>query len=149
MAGIDDRGLSTAVGYALNIAIVTLLVSALVVGASNHLTQQRQRAVATELSMLGQQVASRMMAADRLAQTADDGTVVVVVELPRRVTGRQYRVRVNRDGDGGRVNLTTDDPSVSVSVEFRTELPVERDAVGGGPLRITYDGSELAVESRE
>jgi len=149
VAGVDDRGLSTAVGYALNVAIVTLLVSALVVGASDHLAQQRQRAAATELSMLGQQVASRLMAADRLAQTADDGTVVVVVGLPRRVTGRPYRIGVNRDADGGRVNLTMDDPSVSVSVEFQTELPVESDVVGGGPLRIAYDGTELAVENRE
>lgn len=145
----DERGLSTLVGYALNVAIATLLVSALVVGVSTHVSQQRERAAATELSVLGQRIASRIMATDRLAQTADDGTVAVDVALPERVTGRPYRVEVRTDGDGGSVTLTIDDPSVSVSIEFRTETPVENDTVVGGPLEVTYDGAQLVVDNRE
>lgn len=92
----DDRGVSTAVGYVLALAITALLISGLIVAGGNFLDGQRDRVVRDQLNVLGERVASGVENADRMAGAADDSPVVFVrVALPSRAASTQYRIRVD------------------------------------------------------
>jgi len=64
----DERGVSIAVGYVLNLAIATILFSALLIGGSGLIESQTRIVTQDELSVTGQQLASELSSADRLVR---------------------------------------------------------------------------------
>lgn len=139
-----DRGVSTAVSYVLNLAVAVILFSSLLVGAGGLVEDQREQVVRGELRVVGQRLASDLLAADRLAQTADGG-VRVRSELPRGVAGLDYRIQVTASGGSVTLVLTTSDPRVRVSVRVANETAVETGTVGGGPLVVETESGTLEV----
>ncbi|MGB9963530.1 DUF7266 family protein [Halobacterium hubeiense] len=143
--GGDDRGVSTALGYVLNVGVAAILVTMLLFSAGSLVETQRDRAVETELRVVGERVAADLAAADRLARASDGGSVRYAVDAPGSVAGFRYDVAINESGSGN-VVLDADRSDVTVTVEFRTETPVEGGTVSGGDFVVTYDGGELEVE---
>ncbi|WP_143416408.1 hypothetical protein ABSL23_09075 [Halobacterium sp. NMX12-1] len=141
----DDRGVSTALGYVLNIGVAAILVTMLLFSAGSLVETQRDRAVETELRVVGDRVAADLAAADTLARASDGGSVRYAVEAPPRVAGVAYDVRVNESGNDT-VVLDADRSDVTVTVEFQTETPVENATVSGGDFAVGYDGDQLEVE---
>lgn len=141
-----ERGVSTPAGYSLNVAISVVLVTLLLLAVGAHVADQRERAVETESARVGQHLGSKLQTADRLARTTDD-TVTVTAALPDRLAGRSYRIAVENHGSRTLVVVSMDAPRTSVSVEVRTETPVEPTVVSGGDVLIRYDGTNLEVES--
>jgi len=139
----DERGLSTAVGYALNIAIAALLLSTLLVAAGGVVEDQRERVARDELAVVGERLASDLHTADRLA--ANGSTVLVRSQLPDRVAGVGYHIEI---GSSGKLTLVTSGPAVSVSVPVELDTPVESADVVGGRLTIELDGDSLEVRRR-
>jgi hypothetical protein len=142
----DDRAVSVSIGYVLTIAIVTVLISGLIAAGSGVLETQTESTIENELDIVGQQVASDLASADRLARTSGTSEVVLRTDLPQRSAGSSYRLTVDDTED--EIRLETSSPDVTVTVPFRTRL----DATGtgtGGPIRIVYDSAtnELEVES--
>lgn len=140
-----SRGVSTALGYVLNLGVATLLVTALLLSAGTLVEDQRDRAAETELDVVGERLATDLAAADRLARTNDPTTVRVEADVPLRVAGSYYTLRVNESGNGD-VVLDADQPDVEVVVPFETTTEVQASTVDGGDLAVVYDpGNDTLV----
>lgn len=135
-----DRALTTALNYVLLLGIVSILVSTLVFGVGALVTDQQERAVRSQLEVVGNRLANDLVTVDGVASQTD-GSVRLRSDLPERVVGGRYTVTVD-DGDvDGRYRLTlrSSDPDVEVRVTFRSQTPVEAVTVRGGPVDIAYD----------
>lgn len=144
----SDRAVSTTLGYALTLGISTLLITGLVIAGGDYIQNQREQAIRTELNVLGQQVASDVQAADRLREASGgSGAVTIRRDLPDRVAGATYSLKVEGSGSDPYLKLESGDPDVTVTVDLvmitenvDTELKVEGGAVQGGRIIVeTHD----------
>lgn len=142
----DERGVSTLVGYTLNIALSVLLIGGLLVAGTGVVTHQRERVIQEELEVVGRQLTTDLMATDRLARASDGGTVRLTSRHPRTVADTNYRVRVRDAAAGGKIVLSTSDPAVSVTVPFRNITTVVPGTWRGGTVTIRYNGSVIRME---
>lgn len=143
----DDRGVSITVNYALNLAIATLLIAALLTATGDMVADRRESATETELEVVGQRLAADVQAVDRLARAGgSDSEVVVETSLPARVAGSTYDIGVTTSGGDTVLELTTDVPEVTVTVPLTTATTVETGSLAGGNVVVTLaaDG-ELEV----
>lgn len=149
MAHVDDRGVSTALGYVLSLAVASVVVVGLLAAAGGFVGDQRERAVRTEFDVLGQRVAADLATVDRLARAGGNASVTVESELPRTVAGTQYQVRVVGDPSGATVIMHSSDPEVTVRVPVTNRTAVAPANVTGGPLELTYNRTrdEVVVSS--
>jgi len=150
----DCRGVSVTVGYILMLSVAALLLGVVLTGAGGLMESQSQQVVSDELTVIGDQLASNIHEADRLAQvgsadanaTGSEPTVDLTVRLPDRVAGTGYLVAV----DNETITLSTSNPNVEVTVGYpepATELSTESDQVAGGDIRIEYEDEQLVVRS--
>ncbi|MFC3479014.1 DUF7266 family protein [Halobacterium litoreum] len=133
-----SRGVSTTLGYVLNLGVAAILVTTLMISAGTLVEDQRERAVDTQLDVVGERVASDLEAADRLARASDGGTVRYVIEMPPRVAGSAYEVRVNPGGNDT-VVLESDLPREEVAVAVDVETTLNASVHDGGRLVAVYD----------
>lgn len=134
-------------GYSLALVITTILVSGLVVAGSGFVDTQTERVIQSELTVIGQDVASDVEAADRLSRASgSDVELAVRSDLPSNVAGRSYSVSLNPDGNDELV-LSTGSPSVSVTVAVETERSLTASNTAGGPIRIVLRSDALEVRS--
>lgn len=150
----DERGVSTTLGYVLNLTVATLVVTGLLVASGGIVADQRELTTRSELRVIGQQLAADLVAADELAATAESGdTVRIERELPQDVAGRTYAVEVLPGGGQPYLELSATGSDVTVTVELALETPIVESSVNGERVRIRYadvDGdsdSELEVEN--
>ena len=142
---VDRRGVSTALGYVLTLSVATLLVGGLLVGLGSFVDDHRTGTARDELRVIGQQVASDLSAADRLAGIGSPTEVRLHRQLPDSVTGSTYRIEVT-DGDPVRIELRTTTPEVVVELTVHLETPVVDSDVGGGDFLVRLTpGGELEV----
>jgi hypothetical protein len=147
----DDRGVSTILGYALNLSIVALLMTALLITGADIVETQREQAVRSELQVLGQQLASTVVTADQLnASGTESATVTDVVvrrTLPTRVVDTSYTINVtSQDGDDEyEIVLDSTNPEVTVTVAVisAVEVRTEDDTpLPGGPVTINHTDTD-------
>lgn len=142
-----QRGQSTSLDYTLSLAVAALVVTGLFAAAGDFVSEQRERVVRTELGVVGQQLASEVVAADRLVRAGDETRHLAVnATMPRRVAGTGYTVTVAGAGGTHWLNLTTEDPPVSVSVRVETETDVATGSVDGGKIDVVYDPATDRLE---
>ncbi|MFB6109411.1 MAG: hypothetical protein ABEJ60_00855 [Halodesulfurarchaeum sp.] len=141
MAGVD-RGVSTVVGYVLNIGIATILIAGLLIAGTGLVADQRERIARTELEVLGNRIAANLETADRLP---DDGTVTVRMTLPKTVLGSSYRVHIHTADGAVTIRLTMTDPAVVETVPVANESRVKEATVPGGPILIHGNNGTLVV----
>ena len=139
-----DRGVSTVVGYVLNLGIATILITGLLIAGASVVTDQRERAVRAELDVIGNRVAADLETADRLHRVGN-GSVTVRTSLPERVAGSTYRIAFEATGGSVTVRLETRDPAVSRTVPVRNSSTVQSGTVDGGDLIITAETGSLEV----
>lgn len=145
----DDRGVSVAVGYVLNLAIATVLFSALLIGGSGMIESQTRTVTHDELSVTGQQLASELSSADRLARAGNGSTpsnLRLRTDLPDRTTAGSYTIEIEHNGTEGTIELRSTNPEISVSIPFRSETSVQNASIGGGSVEIDYESDELVVK---
>lgn len=149
----DDRGVSTAFGYVLLLAVAALLVSGLLIATGSFVDGQRDRTTREGLSIAGQQTAGAIETADRLVESgaSDPTTLVVEQQLPRQVAGVGYTVAVNVTGSDVELELTPATPgaapSETVTVPVANRTPVAESSVQGGHIAVTFTGGKLEVSS--
>lgn len=144
----DRRGQSTALEYALALAVASLAITGLFLAAGDFVTQQREEVVRTELGVVGEQLAGEVLAADRLVQAGDTGTLTLDTSLPDAVAGASYTIAVADTPTGQWLNLTSQDPDITVTVRLETETPLDSDTVGGGRVSVVYDPGADHLEVR-
>lgn len=148
--GGSGRGQSTTLDYTLALGVAALAVTGLVAAAGDFVNDQREQVVRTELDVVGEQLADRLVAADRLVQSGNQtDRLVVNATMPNRVAGVSYTVSVADTGSSRWLNLTSHGPEVTVAVKLETETDVVEDSISGGNVDIVYDpaADELEVRS--
>lgn len=142
---MTDRGLSTVVSYVLVLGIVAILTSTLIGAFAPFVTNQQQSAAQSTLKVLGNDLATDIETADRLAREAGtNGTVVLRTQLPTRVAGSTYDVAIAQVGSGTyEIRFRTTDFETNTAVSVRTQVRVQprtgTAALDGGDLRIVYE----------
>lgn len=148
---LDERAVSTTLGYALTLAITTLLITGLVFAVGTEVENRRESAITTEMNVIGNQITASLSSADRLAQASGtNGVVVVSRSYPTDVAGTPYNVEIVDEGAGEYdLQLTSTDPEETVVVSTTLDTPLETGTVPSGRLVISYNTvtDTLSVES--
>jgi len=143
----EDRAVSTTVSYTLTLAISALLVTGLIVAGGDYVDDRQEQVIRGELTVIGQQLASDVAQADRLAVAADssDPTIRLTQSFPQRVTGTGYRITL---GPGGSemIVLESIDPEIRVTVGFAAETDIGDSTTNGGTVQISYVDSSDTLE---
>lgn len=144
----DERAASTTLGYALNLTVATLLISGLLVAGGGLVSSEREQSVRTELRVVGQQLSGDVGAADRLARSTRGSPVAVEMtrHLPDEIVGLQYRIAVEWNGGDPYLELSTNDPDVTVRVEVESGTTLATNEVQGGTVRVVYDAANDRLE---
>lgn len=87
---MNDRALSVAVTHALTVAISTILISGLIVGAGTLLESQEQNVGENQLREIGNDAVTYINTLDRLNGTGENVTVTTGPDYPERIVG-SYR----------------------------------------------------------
>lgn len=147
---MTDRAVSTTLNYVLALAVVTVLISGLFLAANDVVETQRERAINSELTVLGNQVASDLAALDRLVIASDvKDTARISSGLPDTVAGKPYSISLQDPpiADRYEIELSTQQPSVSVTIVVRLETPLATASLSSGDLVLEYDGTTIEVEN--
>lgn len=141
-----ERAVSTALNYVLLLGILSILLSVIVVGATDYVEQQREDTVRSELTVQGNRLAADLATIDSLAATAD--TVRVRASLAEQVGRSNYRLRITEASpdDTYRLTLVSTDPGVGVTVQVRTSRSIETGTYSGGDLWLSYDPATDTLE---
>lgn len=143
------RGQTTTLEYTLTLGVAALVVTGLFAAAGDFVSSQRENVIRTELGVVGQQLASELVAADRLVHAGTETQALSVrATLPRRVAGAPYTVTITDDGSAYWLNLTTTNPTVSVSVRVEITTDLATGSVNGGNLDVVYDPTGPRLEVR-
>ena len=143
----DDRAVSVTVGYVLNFAIASILVSGLLIAGGGLIERQTEQVTEDELSVIGHQLADDISSADRLVRAGDVSNLSIRSDLPQRTAGGGYTVNITVDGNDGEIVLRTNAPEVVVTVPFRVQSSLSGGTLEGGPVRIEYDGGLEVVSA--
>lgn len=137
-----DRGVSFTVSYVLTLAITVLLVSGVVLAVGEVVRDQRESAVRDQATVVGDDVAATVMAADRLVRNGNDSSVAIRVSLADELAGTPYVVELTVDPSPA-VVVRTQSPSVTVRVPVQNRTALRGATVTGGDVRVTsLDGNE-------
>ncbi len=143
-----DRGASTVLGYVLNIAVATVLITGLIFAAGNLVADQRERAVRSEFDVIGNRVAADLETADRMVRASNGGSVSISTSLPTHISGQQYLISIEPDGSEIDVVLEMERPDVTVRVDVNNSTTVEPTTVTGGELKISgSNGGPVEVQN--
>lgn len=109
----DKRGVTAPLEYVYTFAIATILITGLIIAATNAAGDQRRRTVEAQMDVVAQQVAGSLEDADRIVQSTDGNPDELELEheLPDSLLGSGYRVTI---GSG-------DDPAITVSSPIADE----------------------------
>lgn len=146
-----SRAVTVPTDYVLLVGITALLASGLLAGTAGFVGDQQERAVRSGFEVVGNELASELATADRLADSlGDEGRVRMGSDLPESVAGTTYLVSFdNRTGADGPYTydlvLTSTDPAVTVRVPVRTHRPVATDTLDGGAIELSATPSGLEV----
>ncbi len=146
---MNSRGISPVLAYVLTLGIITLLVSGLFIGAGDFVENQHERAIRSELEVVGNRLAADIATVDRLAIAGgSESESTLRTDLPSSAAGQSYEISIS-DGAGPnsvrQVNLTVVEMDISVTVRVKTRIEIVANTVSGGSVNIVYNGSKLEV----
>lgn len=141
----DDRAVSVAVTHVLAIGITTLLISALLIGASGLLSQQREDAARQDLDTIGNRLATQIAKADSMVESSGPSTEArFLVDQPSTIAGGSYTVRVR---DASACELPDRPPGTDPDACL--ELVPSNGAIDIRPVRVpVHNDSDFSLEQR-
>jgi Na+-transporting NADH:ubiquinone oxidoreductase subunit NqrC len=145
----NERAVSSALSYTLVTVISLSLIAGLVVGSEALVNDQRQRTAQEQVDTVGQRLASTIMAADRMSERDPGAEAAIARDLPERVVGAQYLIRVTRSAgraNYGSVRVEARETGASAAVPIRLgHATIETTRLSGGPVRVVYDDGSATV----
>lgn len=144
----DHRGVSSALGYVLTLAISGILVTGLLVAGGSMVTSERDVVANEQLTVAAEQLATGMTDADRMAAANNGGTVRIEVWLPDDAGSAPYSIRLDsQTTPAGQPNTTRIVAElraldISQSVVVRTSFAVADVTVDGGPVVVSFDTAD-------
>lgn len=95
----QDRAVNIAITHGLTLAITTVLLSGLLIGAGNVLQSQEQRAIQAQFDEIGGDVTAQINSLDRLNETGQAINVTVQPSYPRQVAGTRWSLELTDDSE--------------------------------------------------
>ena len=146
----DERGVTAPLEYVYTFAIAAILVTGLIIAATNAAGDQRRRTVEAQMDVVAHQVAGSLEQADRIVESTDGtGTELTIGhELPDEMLGRGYFVTISRTASGAKVTVSSSlaDADVSTTAELdATTVPTSDQVIDGGEIEIAYNDPNLEV----
>jgi len=147
---MNDRAVSSTLNYVLSLSIATLLVTGLLIAGGTFVEDRQREVIRSELSVVGQQVASDINRADRLL-TAGRGDTRVVVDqsFPEQITGSGYGILLNPGDD--ELVLRSEAPEVRVEIHVETNQTLVESHADGGVVTVrnatTAPHDRLVIEN--
>lgn len=141
-----SRAVSTVLGYTLALAITSLAISGLVLASAGHVTESRSSTIRSQLQVVGQELATDLVAADRLVRSGTTTSLTLTTSLPDRVTGDEYLLTTTGD-QPTTITLRAPGAGIEVSVALWIETSVAPARLNGGPVVISYTGGALEVRN--
>ncbi|ELZ85769.1 PKD domain containing protein [Haloferax elongans ATCC BAA-1513] len=150
----DDRAVSTTVTHVLAIAIVTVLLSGLVVSASGALQEEQERATRQELNTVGNRIAAGIASLDSVSETG--GTVSLELRLSRKIGGESYTVSL-QDGSAcseealgadSCLSLRTASGEETILVPVMNQTPVSIEERAPGRFHLQTEPTTREIEPR-
>lgn len=153
----DTRGVSIAVTHVLTLAITTVVISGLLIGAGSMLDTERERGADVSLEIVGERVASQLASVDRMATSTNTTSVSIEVTHPAFVSGSRYHITIPPNCEspviGQNVSclrLTGIDEDIEVEVPFSVSTDVDGgDGISGGSFYIVYDHDAEVIRLQE
>jgi len=149
----SERAVSSAVTYTMVVLITVTLTGGLVIGADALISNQREQASQDQLIVVGERLAGSITTVDQLAATeSGPAELTVTRDLPDRVAGEQYRVRIVQSPSSAQtatiyVHARDIGVNESTAVTVSTADEIEETTINGGPLQVTYTaGDNVRVE---
>jgi hypothetical protein len=151
MISHDDRGVTSPLEYVYTFALATILITGLIIAATNAAGDQRRRTADAQMEVVAQQVAGNLEAADRLLESAAGAPDLRLErKLPDTLLGSGYTVTIGT-GSNPTVAVTSSltDRTVTATAELSaTQIGTEQ-VFQGGEIEIVYgsfaSGSNLEV----
>lgn len=131
-----NRGVSTVLGYSLNLVVATLVVTGVLVAAGSLVDSQRDQAARAEMNVVGERFTADLENADRLSRRTTGGQVTVESTLPDRIAGSTYEIRLQAESGNVSAIITLDASSERVGVPVNNETAIEESRHPGGTLAI-------------
>lgn len=148
----DRRAVSVAITHALTIAVTTIAISTLLIGAGGLLDDQQNRVAREQLTEIGSDVVSHINSLDRLAATGDTVDATVRPTYPTRVVGQEYSVSILHESSsdfpfGTDHALSVRSTRLNSPIQFplRTNVNLAAVEVEGGPLAICLDAGDITL----
>jgi hypothetical protein len=137
----NDRAVSSTLNYVLSLAIASLLVTGLLIAGGTFVEDRQREVIRSELSVIGQQVASDINRADRLLTAGSGPTKVAINQsFPRRIAGAGYDIQLNPGDD--ELVLSSVDPEVRVDIHVETESTLVSSHADGGIVAVKSTSSD-------
>jgi len=145
---MSNRGVSTVLGYVLGLAVITVMITGLFITTEAVVSDQREKAIRSELRVIGNQIAADITTVDRLASAPNESDAHLIRNLPKTVAGTSYEIHVGYDGTRPvTIDLTSDNPEVSVTVRVMNGTEIENSTTSGGTFAVYYNGNTISLES--
>lgn len=146
---MNDRAVSTNVGYVLGLGMVTIVITSLFIVGGSFVDDQRDQTVRAEMQVVGQQLSNDISRTDRMIDSSRPTraeTVNVTGDLPSDIAGSNYAIQLLPNGGNPYLRLRTTQPEISVRVNVTTTAPVTESRIDGGRYRITLRGGNLVID---
>jgi hypothetical protein len=155
-----DRGVSSPLGYILNLSIAALVLVSLGAAGTVFFDANTDAAVEEDLAAYGNDLAGDIQSVDRLVAATPDGTVDERAALADSVRGTGYVVEVINASDAGGASgevqhatecqrqclvLATQDGDVRTTVNFVSATTVESSRFDGGPVLVRRSAGDERI----
>lgn len=144
----DERGVTAPLEYVYTFAIAAILITGLVIAATNVAGNQQERTVEAQMHVVAQQVAGSLEHADRIVESTegDVSELSIEHELPDGLLGGHYSVTV---GGGSNPTVIVSSQMANDDITATADLQatsIDGEPFDGGRIRIVYNRSNLVVK---
>ena len=139
----NNRAVSVAVTHALTVAISTVLVSGLIIGAGTLLESQEQDISEDQIEEIGSDAVSYITTFDRMNTTGDDVTMTAAPDYPDRIVGSyQYELVLSERGGPSEIDVIIRVEELDRSATFPVDLQNTEIDTAAGEDSVSTSGSD-------
>lgn len=146
------RAVSITFSYVALLAVAAAVTTGVIIVAGDMASQQRDRTIENQLTVIGEQLSAELSVADRLARTHTTSKVEIQRQFPERVGGKTYDITIDTNPEtisgGPALHLEAAGSDVEVEVAIDTVEDVDTSSVvDGGTVVVEFSGSDLVISN--
>jgi hypothetical protein len=142
----NNRAVSIAVTHALTVAISTVLVSGLIIGAGTLLESQEQRISEDQVEEIGSDAVSYITTFDRMNTTGENVTMTAAPDYPARIVGSyQYELVLSERAGPSKIEVIVRVDGLDRSATFPVDLQNTEIDTPSGEDSVSTTGSDAEM----